>query len=229
MRYKLLPIIGCCLVVFLITLNDAMGQNFPNRVTAPLSGSGAVENDDDIQAKFERQEWSPGIVQFKSTRPIMQVPVIFDAENNMLYYLENNTIMEFVDSISQFMMKMVRNNDSTFITFRNSYPLFQSNTPQTFYEVLVDGNIQLLKCRAKSIYMFKEPDILDKKKPAHKELLFAYLPGGKMITVKKDINALMEKMPEYAQLIKEIETKHNLKVKNEKKLCELFTYLNKPG
>ena len=47
--------------------------------------------------------------------------------------------------------------------------------------------------------------------------------------VRKDINVLVEKMPEYAQLIKEIENKHNLKVKNEKELCELFTYLNKPG
>ena len=127
------------------------------------------------------------------------------------------------------MMKMVRNNDSTFITLRNSYPSLQSNTGQTFYEVLVDGNIQLLKCRAKSIYMFKEPDILDKKKPAHKELLFPYLPGGKIITVRKDIDVLVEKMPEYPQLIKEIENKHNLKVENGKKLCELFTYLNKPG
>ena len=119
-RYKSLPFIGCFLIFFLTTLNYAMGQNFPNRVTAPLNGNSAVEEDDDLQAKFIRQEWSPGIVQFKSTRPVMQVPVIFDAENNMLYYLQNNTIMEFVDSISGFMMKMVRNNDSTFITFRNS-------------------------------------------------------------------------------------------------------------
>ncbi|MEP7373554.1 MAG: hypothetical protein ABI675_09225 [Chitinophagaceae bacterium] len=228
MRYKFLPFIGCFLIFFLVTLNYSSAQNFPNRVTAPLSSNSAAEEDDDLQAKFIRQEWSPGIVQFKSTRPVMQVPVIFDAENNMLYYLENNTIMEFVDSISGFMMKVVKNNDSTFITFRNAYPSIQSNTGHTFYEVLVDGNIQLLKCRAKSIYRFKEPDILDKKKPVHKELLFAYLPGGKMTVVKKDIDVLVEKMPEYAQLIKEIEKKHNLKLKNEKKLCELFAYLNKP-
>lgn len=206
---------------------SAYGQNFPNRVTAPL-GRSEDGKSDDIQSMYMNQQWSPGIIQFKSSRPVMQVPVIFDADNDKLYYLENNMIMEFVDSVSQFMMKLVRNGDSTFVTFRNAYPAFEANTAATFYEVMVDGNIQLLKCRAKSIYLFKEPDVLEKKKPAHKELLFAYMPGGKMVTLKKDIDVVVEKMPDYAQRIREIEKDHKLKVKSEKKLCELFAYLNKP-
>lgn len=203
------------------------GQNFPNRVTAPLS-SPPRENNDDIQSRFMNQEWSPGFVQFKSSRPVMQVPLIFDADNNMLYYQQGGVIMEFVDSIYQFSMQLVRNNDSNFAFFRNSYPNIQSNTGQTFYEVIVDGNIQLLKCRAKTIYMFKEPDILDKKRPLHKELLFAFLPGNKIVVIKKDIGDIVAKMPEYAQRIKEIADKYKLKVRSEGKLRELFFRLNEP-
>ena len=210
----------------MIVISGTSAQDFPNRVTAPLGAPPPNEMDDDIQGKFERQEWSPGIVKFKSSRPVMSVPVIFDADNNQLYYMERNTVMEFVDSVSEFMMKLVKNNDSTYLLFRNGYPPLQSNSAATYYEVMVDGNIQLLKCRAKTIYRFKEPEVLDQRKPQHKELHFAYLPGNKLIIVHKDMDYLIEHMPEFADRLKQVEKKYKLKIKSEKKLRELFVRMN---
>lgn len=213
-------------ILFCALLTQVRAQTFPNRVTPPIGSGDPMENDDNIQAKFLRQEWSPGIVKFKSGRDIMHVPLIFDVDNNIVYYQQGSTIMEFQDSVSEFVMKVIHDHDSTFQLFRNGYPSLQSNTSATFYEVVVDGNIQLLKCRARSIFMFKDAD-LDQRKGA-KQLWFASLPGGKLVMIKKDVDNIVTQMPEYATQIKQIVDKNKLKLKSDKKLKELFTRLNQP-
>ena len=45
------------------------------------------EDGTDIQKKFIKQEWTLGSVKFKSGRPKMQVPMIFDVHNDIPYYL----------------------------------------------------------------------------------------------------------------------------------------------
>jgi hypothetical protein len=212
--------------LFCALLTQARAQSFPNRVTPPIGSGDPMENDDNIQAKFLRQEWSPGIVKFKSGRDIMHVPLIFDVDNNKVYYQESNNIMEFQDSVSEFVMKVIHDHDSTFQLFRNGYPTLQNNSTATFYEVVVDGNIQLLKCRARSIYMFKDAE-LDQRKAA-KELWFAYLPGNKLVLIKKDLDNILKQMPAYATQIQQIVDKNKLKLKSDKKLKELFTKLNQP-
>lgn len=180
----------------------------------------------DIQKMFIDQEWMPGVVKFKSNRPDMQVPIIFDIYSNILYYRQGSVIMEFVDSVSQFSMQIPFENDSATLIFKRFYPAFQSNSPETFYQVLVPGKIQLLKCRAKSIYLFKEPALADNRKKEPKALYFAYLPGDKMVLLRKDEDELITRMPDYAASIKKIIKEYHIKLKNEEKLVALFTHLN---
>lgn len=186
----------------------------------------AVLEDVDIQKMFIDQEWMPGVVKFKSNRPDMQVPLIFDIYSNMLYYRQGSVIMEFVDSVSQFSIKIPYKNDSSIFTFASSYPAIQSNSPATFYQVVVPGKIQLLKCRAKSIYLFKEPSLVEGRKKEPKALYFAYLPGEEMVLLRNDEDELIKRMPAYATSIQKIIKEHHIKLKNEEKLAELFTYLN---
>src|SRR5688572_561330 len=106
------------------------------------------EDGSDLQKKFVKQEWTQGKVKFKSGRPDMEVKMIFDMHNDMPYYLLGTTIMEFVDPVSEFSMLVPYKKDSMMMIFRKDYPAIQANTEQTFYQLMVDGKIQLLKCRS---------------------------------------------------------------------------------
>lgn len=117
----------------------------------------------DLQKMFIEQQWMPGIVSFKSGRPAMSVPVILDLHNNTLYYLQGAVIMEFVDTVDQFLIRVPSKKDSILMKFKTRLPAIQANGPETIYEVLVDGNIKLLKCRAKSIHLFKDKTLPEEK------------------------------------------------------------------
>lgn len=180
----------------------------------------------DLQKMFLDQQWMPGIVIFKSGRPALSVPLIIDLHNNTLYYLQGAVIMEFVDTISQFLVRVPSKKDSILMKFKCGLPALQSNTPETFYEVLVDGNIKLLKCRAKSILLFKDNALPEEKRAEIRQLYFVELPGNKLVMIPLDADGIKEKLPEYSTAISEVLKKEHLKLKSENKLAELFVHLN---
>lgn len=186
-----------------------------------------VESEDNIQTRFAKQIWTPGIVTFKSAGQKLEAPMLFDIYSNTFYFLRDNKIMEFAVPVKEVVMKMTIKGDSADVVFRNSYPAIERNTEETFYEVLVDGNFQLLKCRAKTIYLHKdENDKAKEPKNFNKSLLYAYLPDNKIILIKKDSEYLMEQAPQYASAIKNILQTHKIKLRNEESIKELFQHLN---
>ncbi|OLY91030.1 hypothetical protein SAMN05444008_113107 [Cnuella takakiae] len=184
-----------------------------------------VEVTDDVQKLFIKQQWSPGVVTLKTSGQQRQLPLLFDVYNNQLFYQQNGQVMEFLDPVQQFSMGIIKKDDSIQVVYRSGYPPVQRNDEATFYELLADGPVQLLRCKAKSIYLAKE-DIPEEERGYKKEMLYASLPDGKIIPVKKDKDYLVKQMPAQAAAISQLTEKHKLKLKNEAALVQLFRLLN---
>jgi hypothetical protein len=184
------------------------------------------EKFEDVQKNFINQNWRQGIVVFKNTSNKVTLPLIFDVYSNKLYFLNKNLILEFNEPVKEFQIPIVVKKDTLNLTFRNSYPLIHKNTNETFYQVLVDGKWQLLKCKANTIGLFKDKDVPEEERQYSKELLYAYMPNGKITLIKPDKNFLLTEMKEYADTIEDICNKQKLKLKNEAQLIKLFTLLN---
>lgn len=187
-----------------------------------------TEISDDVQRLFLKQQWAPGTVLLKNNNSTLHFPLLFDVYSNQLYYQKAGLVMEFLEPVQEFSMRILRKNDSVDLLYRRGYPPFQKNTDVTYYEVLVDGPYQLLRCKAKSIYLLKE-EVPEEERTYKKEFLFAYLPGGKLVLLKKDKDYLLAQMPEAAAAIEQLSAQHKLKLKNEEQLVRLFQLLNKNG
>ncbi len=228
MRTILVMVLLCC-------CNQLIAQDPPNGVSGykPQQRMEVYswaqrpdEDGTDIQKKFIKQEWTRGVVKFKSGRPDMQVPLIFDVHNDMPYYLQNNVIMEFVDSVSEFSMAVPFKKDSMVMKYKRFYPAIQANSSVTFYQVLVEGKIELLKCRSKSILLFKDPQTAEERKKDPEYLYFVYMPGGKIVQIKPDAEVILKNMQEYDWVIREVMKKEKLKPNDEDNLVELFVLLH---
>ena len=68
---------------------------------------------------------------------------------------------------------------------------------------MVDGKIELLKCKSKSILLFKDAGKPEERKKDPSELYFAYMPGKKIVQVGFDAAQLKANMPEYEWAIRE--------------------------
>ena len=223
MRKRLLTLSGCILI---LSSFSQIANEFRSS-TPRMIPYGQLPNDKDqtVQSLFIEQVWSPGQVKFK-TNTVLSLPLIFDVYSNKLYFLQHNQIMEFAEPVTEFSMKLLKKSDTVTVAYRNNYPAVDKNTQETFYEILVDGDYQLLRCKAKTIHLYKDEEVPEEKRDYSKELFYALLPGNKMVQLKKDKEFVLKQMPGQAETIKTLAAEHKLKLKNEAQLVELFQLLN---
>ena len=213
--------------VIIGTAHSQVGKEFTQH-NPRMIAYGTLPDDpkgEDVQKNFITQTWRKGTVHFRNTSDKLEAPLIFDLYSNKLYFLKDGVIMEFTEPIKQFTISIGKE-ESTSLLFRSYYPAIHKNTEETFYEVLIDGNFQLLKCKAKTIGLYKDLNLPEEERTYTKELLYALLPNGYIVMVKKDKDFLLKEMADHAAAIQKICSDEKLKLKNEAQLKELFAALN---
>lgn len=180
----------------------------------------------DLQDQFLARTWTAGTVKFKNGQVWKNMLLLFDVHGNKLYFMQDNVPMEFTFPIDEFVIGLIVAKDTLGMVFRSSYPAVNTNTTETFYEVLVDGKIQLLKCRAKNINMYKDNEQPEQRRFTEKEQLYVY-SEGEMVKIKKDREDLRKALPKYSRKIDEIADELRLKLKNQEGVMKLITELNR--
>ncbi|HYC29239.1 MAG TPA: hypothetical protein VEB42_10490, partial [Chitinophagaceae bacterium] len=155
------------------------------------------------------------------------VMLLFDVHNNKLYFQQGKTTMEFLNPVYEFEIGLLIGEDTAKVLYRSSYPAVNNNTPETFYEIVVDGStMQLLWCRAKNVNMYKDETQPEERRQTEREQWYVHLPEGKMVKIKKDKDAIVKALPQYADRINEIIKTKGLKLKEPDDFIQLFASLN---
>jgi hypothetical protein len=208
--------------------NGGLGAPSDLRNTRMIARSslGPVIEHENLRKKFINQQWSPGIVMFSNSPVRYPAQLIFDEFNNKLYFLKDEHIMEYTQPVKEFVMMLVQEGDSTYLTFRNAYPAVNKNTGETYYQVIVDGKYQLLKCTAKTNLLYKDEELPEEKRNPIKEMLYAVTPDNQIVEIKKDREYQLSKVSGYATTIQKVLEENKLKLNKEKSLIKLFELLN---
>ncbi len=119
-------------------------------------------------------------------------------------------------------------NDSNKITiFRCGYPAINNNTTKTFYNVVVNNKIALLKHYDKRIMEATNSIGAFEKKFIDSESWYIYNSSeNKIIQIKKNKNSLLAALPQYANKVQSIIEEKSLKLKTENEWIILFNELN---
>ena len=197
----------------MVYLRDLTGRPLPGSQNKNIEGS-----------PYLNTEFVLGRVVFSNGKMSNDVYLQFDLFNNTLLFRRDDIALQFVDTVTTFFLQHTENN-TLGLVFRSNFPPINGNNRTTFYELLVDGKVQLLKHRYKKINGYREFDAASKRRYEESSNLYAALPDNTIIRIKKDRNYLMKAMPEYADKI--LELTDNLRVKNEESLVTLFQELNK--
>ena len=224
---KKIPIAIAAVLLVAAASGQSAGE-FPRYTPRMLAYKNLPEDEkvEDVQRNFFMQNWRTGSVSFRNTADKAVVPLIFDVYSNRLYFLSGTSILEFANPIKEFSIPVVVKQDTVQLLYRNGYPAIHKNVAETFYEVLADGKFQLLRCKAKTIALYKDREVPEEERDYSKELLYALLPNGKMILVKKDKEYLLKEMADYADKVQTISEAEKLKLKNEGQVKALFIALN---
>jgi hypothetical protein len=172
------------------------------------------------------EDWTLGTVKFANGSIVKNVPLRLHLLDNKVYFKKNEEAFEFAEPVREFAMSYQQGNNNLPAVFRNGYPAIERNNAETFYEVLADGKFQLLKYRVKRLQTRQGYSDAQKQGYSDKEQLYALLPEGRIVSLKKSKDDLIEAMPAYADAIKKWADEKKLKLKNEEQITQLFIKLN---
>ncbi len=196
-------------------IDDINGKPFSSRGGEEVEGN-----------PFLFSEWNWGAVRFRNGQYAKDLSLQFNVHRNKLYFQRNGQALEFVQPVAEFMMGQVINNDSVAVIYRSGFPVTDKTNEETFFELLADGKIQLLKYNSKQIRVFKGYNQPEKK--AYEDLAEYYIfrTDGKMVKIRKDKESLLQALPEQSAKIEELISSKKIKLKSESGLAKLIYELN---
>jgi hypothetical protein len=183
---------------------------------------------EDIEGSaFLKEEWNPGVVLFTNGKYVSGVTLRFNVYNHELNFLRKGQSLVFTDTVKEFSITHLDETGSKQLLFRSHYPAIDKNTVNSFYEVLSDGDFQLLKYRQRSILEYQPYNQPKKKKFTDSEQLFLYTAADSLLRpLKKDKQLLLQLLPAQKAQIEAIIKAKKLRLKSEADWVTLFDTLN---
>ena len=193
-----------------------------------ISGKPFLEKKDDAikGSPLLLANWHPGSVTFRNGQQAKGLQLLYNVNKNILYFKRGEGILEFVQPIREFTLRITKDNDSVDIVFRNGYVGFEKNNQETFYEVLTDGAIQLLKQYTKTLLTYKPYNQPETQEYSDKVKYFIYREN-KLTLIKRDKEFLMQAFPDLSNKIRSWCEANNSNAKSEPHLAALIGSLNK--
>jgi len=179
---------------------------------------------------FYNEGWDKGYILLRDNRIARNVTMAFNIYTNELYFQEDGKVFVLYPSapVAEFGINGSAEDSNKITLFRSGYPAIDDNTDKTFYEVLANNRISLLKFYNKKIMEKINTLGVPERAFINAESWYVYDSSqNKIIPIKKNKSSVLEALPQYSNKIQSIMQANSLKLKSENELIILFNELNK--
>jgi len=198
------------------TITDISGSVLSTRKYIELNGS-----------PYLTDVWSKGWVKFSNGKVIKDISLKYDEVADELSFAgKNDEEYFFNDKVTEFTLVYVQENIEYTKHFKNGFPLIKNFTDKSFYEVLIDGPVTLLKKNAKDITQVKEFNSATIVKTVNNNIGYYLVKSGKIIQLKKldSKNLAFSLDSNKSDLITEFVRNNNLNPKKEEDLKKIIQH-----
>lgn len=174
------------------------------------------------------ENWGKGDVIFRNGSILKNVDLQFDLSTNELHFRKNNTVFAFTDSIQEFSMEYIEDDQMKNVTFRSGYPPVLKRTGAFFYQVIAGGDkVQFLKYVSKQIQESQAYAGPTTKEFKLSGTYYAYnVLTNEITAVSLNKSSIVKALPTYTGPIKKIAEERNYSLKTEAEVAALFRLLN---
>ncbi len=167
---------------------------------------------------FYNDEWDKGYILLRDNRIAQNIFIAFNIYTNEIYYIADSQVLVLdpLIPVAEFGIHDQKEDSTKTTIFRCGYPATDNNTDKTFYKVLVDNKISLLKHYNKKIIERNNQSGVPERAFIDSESWYIFnTREKKIIPIKKNKNSLLTALSQYADKIESILKKRNLKLKTE--------------
>lgn len=180
---------------------------------------------------FFNEGWGKGFLLFEGDKSVKNITLSFNEATNEIYILKDSQALVLDGSLPVTEFGFYDQDDSLRVktAFRCGYPAQAqgAGTPKTFYQVLVNGKISLLKLTGKKLLQINNSAGVPTKNIISTESWYVYDASGNTLTkIRHNKNSLEESLPAYTKAIQAILEEKKLKLKTETDWAILLNELN---
>ncbi len=155
------------------------------------------------------------------------IMVKYEAYSETIVYLMGGRTFEVSDGAATFVLYPATDGMKDSLFFRGGYPAADNNTSRTFYEVLADGKIALLKTHKKITGLSQQNALASNKREfIIQEDLYLARAGQAPWKVTKDKDALIARFSDQKDAVAAWMGKSKVNLKREEGLIELVRFYN---
>lgn len=186
--------------------------------------SDIVGKNDVLGSQFLNEDWTAAIVKTQKDQLFKDISVKYSLLDDQLYFLgDKNVTMKFVAPIKEFSLLGKEGNVKV---FKSGFPKIANFDGTSYYQILAEGKISLLKKVTKRIIEEREYNSATTTKRYIDNIKYFLSEKGEMTELKKDkkfINEYFAKDVKVGEYLKA----NKIDFKNENNLISLIEYINK--
>lgn len=178
---------------------------------------------------FLTENWAQGNVKFVNGRILTNIALKYDqVKDELLFKGKDNEEYYFSDLISEFDISYAKTQGDVKQRFINGFTPSKNLTEKSFYEVLVDGKVRLLKRSNKTITETKEYNAATSVKEINENVAYYIGKAGDAAPLKKnDIKTVANLIDaQKSAAIIDYANKNNVNPKTEIGLRQIVNYYN---
>jgi hypothetical protein len=184
-------------------------------------------NADAAGSRYFSDDWKYGIVTLNNDAVYSKRLLRLDLENQEVHYLENKTEMTLPAGI----VKKVTFIDSsltpaTQYSFICELPPIDNQNEKSFYLILSDGKIKMLKCIRKKIIIEKNEFSGDSNKEYREYDDYYFFTGTSIQRIKKDKSYILGTLKNKAAEVEDYMKTNSLGFKSPQDLKKIIDYYN---
>lgn len=192
-----------------VTLSDINGQPFFETTYTHVEGSPYLSN-----------AWISGVVKMANGVTYSDLKLKYDmVEGIPLFMNSDGSPLKFVDKVAEFKLEPS-------MVFRSGYQEVDNNTQQTFYQVLYDGEVSLIKEQGKLISESRAYNSASVNKKFLNFESYYLVRDNQPVQVKKNKNAILLALKTKKAELEGFIDKNKLDLKQEPDLVMLVEYYN---
>ncbi|MFM7430813.1 MAG: hypothetical protein ACKO1F_13045 [Flammeovirgaceae bacterium] len=222
----LVPHLGLC-------QRESTGPSFTypsvNGILTDLKGEPIKEGSTIVEdgSPFFNPEWTVGDLLLSNGTRYVGVFVKINLYSDRIHYQSRETKAESVAGegiVHEIELKDPTKLDP--IRFRCQYPSIDKHDTKTFYQVLTDGKVQLLKQIKKIFIEEKAFNSATVTRRFDTDKSYYYFKDGKMVRLKRTKQSVLEALADQKGAVEEFMSSNKLSIRSDQDLVKIFSFYN---
>lgn len=168
--------------------------------------------------------WLSGIVKFSNGTTYKTDFLKYDLEKDQLYFKDTKSdeLLLFALPVSEFSLHIGKQT----LLFKSGYAIVDRNKPTTFYQVLVDGGVQLVKHSTKQAFDERAYNSATTTRTYKEDEYYYLVKNNVPVKIKKDKKQVIIALGNRAAELEAYCAEQKLNLKNEEDLVKLIVFYN---